>query len=193
MYSIISIVYSKNQIWKKKNVDTFFLLKTVLFPKKRFCPVLIFKCNRFIELLCCKKFYFLFLIFCPLEFIENRTSKWVALIGFWIKICFFSSLHFAPRGTTRVGNLLFCSKSLILRSNYEQFVQITLDKRATVSELHRLLTKNEQPRENCSGCSWQKSNLSKSLIFFWVNHSFTHLKRANHSPKISKLMNWSFF
>ena len=30
----------------------------------------------------------LFLIFCPLEFFENRTLKWVALVGFWIKIIF---------------------------------------------------------------------------------------------------------
>ena len=38
----------------------------------------VFEYNRFIELVCCKK-YFLFLIFCPLEFFENltlRTSHW---------------------------------------------------------------------------------------------------------------------
>ena len=36
--------------------------------------------NRFIELVCCKKNIFLFLIFCPLEFFENLgkmgTSHW---------------------------------------------------------------------------------------------------------------------
>ena len=48
----------------------------------------------------------LFLIFCPLEFFENRTLKWVALVGFWIKIIFLNFfIHFAPRGTTH--NLTF--------------------------------------------------------------------------------------
>ena len=27
--------------------------------------------------------------FGPLEFFENKTIKWVALVGFWIKIIFF--------------------------------------------------------------------------------------------------------
>ena len=39
----------------------------------------------------CKKI--IVLIFCPLEFFENRTLKWVALVGFWIKI-FFHFLKF---------------------------------------------------------------------------------------------------
>ena len=56
--------------------------------------------NRFIELVCCKKNIFLFLIFCPLEFFENLTFKWVPLIGFWIKIFYFIfKIHFTPRGT----------------------------------------------------------------------------------------------
>ena len=38
--------------------------------------------------------FFLFLIFCPLEFFENRTFKWVAFIGFWIKIFLFYFLKF---------------------------------------------------------------------------------------------------
>ena len=51
-----------------------------------------------------KKKYFEF--FCPLEFFENKTLKWVALVGFWIKIIFlFFEIHFAPRGTTH--NLTF--------------------------------------------------------------------------------------
>ena len=29
-----------------------------------------------------KNFFYLFLIFCPLEFLENITLKWVAFIGF---------------------------------------------------------------------------------------------------------------
>ena len=37
--------------------------------------------------------FFLFLIFCPLEFFENRTFKWVAFIGFWIKIFFLNFLN----------------------------------------------------------------------------------------------------
>ena len=36
------------------------------------------------------KKYFLFLIFCPLEFFEKITFKWVALIGFYIKINFLN-------------------------------------------------------------------------------------------------------
>ena len=37
---------------------------------------------------------------------EQRTLKWVALIGFWFKIIFLIfKIHFAPRGTTH--NLTF--------------------------------------------------------------------------------------
>ena len=82
---------------------------------------------------------------------------------------FYLFLHFSPRGTTRVGNLLFCSKSLILKSNCEQFAQITHDKRATVSELHRLLTKNEQPWAIHSGRSPKMSDLERIPQFALQN------------------------
>ena len=129
------------------------------------------------------KFIFWFLIFCPLYFFLNRTFKWVALIGFWIKFILF--LHFAPNKTTRVGNSLirsslFCSKLLILKSDCEQFAQIAHEKRATVSESLRLLTKNEQLWAICSERPWvkgrsgQKSNLSQSFVFSeWIALSLT--------------------
>ena len=66
----------------------------------------VFECYRFVELLCWKEKKFHFLIFYPLEFFENKTLKWVALVGLWIKIIFFIFfIHFLPRGTTQ--NLTF--------------------------------------------------------------------------------------
>ena len=144
---------------------------------------IILKCNRFIELLGCKNLFFIFNILPPGFFFENRTFKWVALIGFWIKFILF--LHFAPNETTRVGNSLirsslFCSKLLILKSDCEQFAQIAHEKRATVSKLLRLLTKNEQLWAICSERPWvkgrsgQKSNLSQSFVFSeWIALSLT--------------------
>ena len=143
---------------------------------------IILKCNRFIELLCCKNYFLIFNILPPVFFL-NRTFKWVALIGFWIKFILF--LHFAPNETTRVGNSrsrssLFCSKLLILKSDCEQFAQITHEKRATLSKLLRLLTKNEQLWAICSERPWvkgrsgQKSNLSQSFVFSeWIALSLT--------------------
>ena len=47
-------------------------LKSTKNAPNFFFNLLVFECNRFIELFCCKKKN-LFLIFCPLEFFENRT------------------------------------------------------------------------------------------------------------------------
>ena len=108
---------------------------------------------------------------------------------------FYLFLHFSPRGTTRVGNLLFCSKSLILKSNCEQFAQITHDKRATVSELHRLLTKNEQPWAIHSGHSPKMSNCEQNAQVahdkratranrsFFLSESLFHLHKTSDSLK----------
>ena len=62
----------------------------------------------------------------------------------------------------RVGNLpfrssLFCSKSLILKSDCERLALLALYKRATMSKLLSLLFTKEQPWVNRSSRSLQKS------------------------------------
>ena len=150
---------------------------------------IILKCNRFIELLGCKNLFFIFNILPPGFFFENRTFKWVALIGFWIKFILF--LHFAPNETTRVGNSLvrsslFCSKLLILKSDCEQFAQIahekksnceqiaqvTHQKRATVSDLLRATVSERSLRT--------KEQPGRIICFFWVNGSFPYKKWVIH-------------
>ena len=44
-------------------------------------------------------------MFCPLEFFENLTFKWVPLIGFWINIFLNIFFYFTRKGTT--NNLPF--------------------------------------------------------------------------------------
>ena len=65
---------------------------------------------------------------------------------------------------SRICSLLihsFCSNQ---RSDCEQFAQIALDKRATVSKSLRSLMTNERPWANRSCCSPKMSDVSESLL-----------------------------
>ena len=83
--------------------------KRTLFIKSKKCTKkhFLFKISMFSNVIDLLNYYFVNKIsliftvtFCPLEFFENRTLKWVALVGFWIKIIFLIFfIHFAPRGT----------------------------------------------------------------------------------------------
>ena len=60
-------------------------------------------------------------------------------------------------------------------SDCEQFSQITQDKWATVSKLHRSLMSKEQPWANRSGCSWQMSDheqFAQVVHDKWANEQF---------------------
>ena len=63
-----------------------------------------------------------------------------------------------------IGFSLFCSKSLILKSDLEWFSHADLYKRATVSDLFRLLMTKERQWAIRSGHSWKKSNGSYFLF-----------------------------
>ena len=115
-------------------------------------------------------------------------------------------LHFAPRGTTRVGTLLlpsliFCSKSLILNSDCEWFAQIAHDKRSTVRKSLRLLTKNERLWAIRSGHLLKMSDRKQITQVIndkratWANRSFflskllfAHKKQASHSKYLNKII-----
>ena len=56
-------------------------------------------------------------------------------------------------------------------SDCEQFSQITQDKWATVSKLHRSLMSKEQPWANRSGCSWQMSDRDHDKWGKWAIRS----------------------
>ena len=125
------------------------------------------------------------------------TFKWVPLIGFWIKIFFFSSSFFCTLGNHQgwdFAHLLLalllkiahfkerlwaiCSDRSWQKSDYEQIAQVANQKWSTVSNLLRSLTTNEQPWADPSGCSWHKSNLSESLVFSeWISLLLTKNER----------------
>ena len=57
-------------------------------------------------------------------------------------------------------------RSLIKNERCEQNTQVAHQKWATMSNLLKLLTKNEQPWANRSGCS-QKMSDHEQIAFFW--------------------------
>ena len=92
----------------------------------------------------------------------------------------------------RVGNPLFCSKLLILKSDCVRFALVALYKRATMSKLLLLLCKKEQhgwfARASRESLSKMSDLLKKIHIFLFVFDSFSLLfpflcPRANRSHR----------
>ena len=92
----------------------------------------------------------------------------------------------------RVGNPLFCSTLLILKSDCVQFALVALYKRATMSKLLLLLCKKEQhgwfARASRESLSKMSDLLKKIHIFLFVFDSFSLLfpflcPRANRSHR----------
>ena len=80
---------------------------------------------------------------------------------------------------SRVGNLLICSKSLILMSDCERFAQITQDKWATVSKALRSLMTSDRPWAIHSGRSWQMSEWANSQPCLYENINFLKMQRLS--------------
>ena len=83
-----------------------------------------------------------------------------------------------PRANHSHRSSLICS---FLKSGLSNLAHVPLYKRATVSDLLRLLNTIEWLWALCSGCSWQKSDRSDLLFFTRESlfHSFAHKKRVN--------------
>ena len=117
----------------------------------------------------------------------------VARIGFWIKIIlFYFTFSFCTFGNHQGWEFALLLITLLLKiAHYKELLWANCSGRSPKMINHerfalRSLTKNERPWVNRSGHSWQKSNLSESLWFFWVNCSFAHKKRVIHSKIFTK-------
>ena len=98
-----------------------------------------------------------------MEYIENRAFKWVALIGFWIKIIFYLFLQFAPGLGIR---------SFDFRAKRSFFVQKWVNERFIcsflVSDLSDSLMIGHFLWATLANCSWL-------LIFGERNERFAHI------------------